>query len=143
MLGHSNPTIMNLHLHKFKRLIQKWYISIVRLSTPPMEKSEYERDCIAICKKLISKEDTVLLLTPISNKRYIRNEELQIFVILEGHNVKVINHVYSYTVFLEQKPWENIVVAFDNEVEKRREAFEKEIMSNIKHSLQNILQNIQ
>jgi len=113
------------------------------LSTPPMEKSEYERDCIAICKKLISKEDTVLLLTPISNKRYIRNEELQIFVILEGHNVKVINHVYSYTVFLEQKPWENIVVAFDNEVEKRREEFEKEIMSNIKHSLQNILQNIQ
>jgi hypothetical protein len=113
------------------------------MTTPPMEKSEYERDCIAICKKLISKEDTVLLLTPISNKRYIRNEELQIFVILEGHNVKVINHVYSYTVFLEQKPWENIVVAFDNEVEKRREAFEKEIMSNIKHSLQNILQNIQ
>ena len=143
MLGHSNPTIMNSHLHKIKRLIQKWYISIVRLSTPPMEKSEYERDCIAICKKLISKEDTVLLLTPISNKRYIRNEELQIFVILEGHNVKVINHVYSYTVFLEQKPWENIVVAFDNEVEKRREEFEKEIMSNIKHSLQNILQNIQ
>ena len=108
-----------------------------------MEKSEYERDCIAICKKLISKEDTILLLTPISNKRYIRNEELQIFVILEGHNVKVINHVYSYTVFLEHKPWENIVVAFDNEVEKRREKFEKEIMSNIKHSLQNILQNIQ
>ena len=143
MLEHSNPTIMNSHLHKIKRLIQKWYISIVRLSTPPMEKSEYERDCIAICKKLISKEDTVLLLTPISNKRYIRNEELQIFVILEGHNVKVINHVYSYTVFLEQKPWENIVVAFDNEVEKRREEFEKEIMSNIKHSLQNILQNIQ
>ena len=143
MLGHSNPTIMNSHLHKIKRLIQKWYISIVRLSTPPMEKSEYERDCIAICKKLISKEDTVLLLTPISNKRYIRNEELQIFVILEGHNVKVINHVYSYTVFLEQKPWDNVILAFDTEVEKRREEFEKEIMSNIKHSLQNILQNIQ
>ena len=134
---------MNSHLHKIKRLIQKWYISIVRWSTPPMEKSEYERDCIAICKKLISKEDTILLLTPISNKRYIRNEELQIFVILEGHTVKVINHVYSYTVFLEHKPLENIVVAFENEVEKRREKFEKEIMSNIKHSLQNILQNIQ
>ena len=142
LLGHSNPTTMNSHLHKFKRLIQKWYISIVRLSTPPMEKSEYERDCIAICKKLISKEDTVLLLTPISNKRYIRNEELQIFVILEGHNVKVINHVYSYTVFLEQKPWENIVDMFDNEVERRREIFEKEITSNIKHSLQNILHSI-
>jgi hypothetical protein len=84
----------------------------------------------------------VLLLTPISNKRYIRNEELQIFVILENSSVKVINHVYSYTVFLEQKLWNSITLVFDTEVEKRRESFEKEITSNIKHSLQNILKNI-
>ena len=139
----SNYPRMNSYSHKLRRLIQKWYISLVKITTPPVEKSEYEKDCIAICKKLIHKEDTVLLLTPISNKRYIRNEELQIFVILEGHNVKVINHVYSYMVFLDQKPWDNIILTFDTEVEKRREEFEKEITSNIKHSLQNILQNIQ
>jgi hypothetical protein len=46
-------------------------------------------------------------------------------------------------VFLDQKPWDNIILTFDTEVEKRREEFEKEITSNIKHSLQNILQNIQ
>ena len=125
--------------HKFRRAVQKAYISFKRLSTPPTEKSEYEKDCIAICKRLISKEDTVLLLTPISNKRYIRNEELQIFVILENHHVKVIKHVYAYTVFLEQKPWDNVILSFDLEVEKRKEKFEKEITSNIKHSLQNIL----
>jgi len=134
---------MKLTLHKLRRLIQKWYISMVRLSTRTIEKSEYEKDCIAICKKLISKEDTVLLLTPISNKRYIRNEKLQIFVILEGHSVTVINHVYSYMVFLEQKPWDNVIFTFDTEVEKRRKNFEKEITSNIKHSLQTILRNIQ
>ena len=139
----SNYPRMNSYSHKLRRLIQKWYISLVKMTTPRIEKSEYEKDCIAICKKLIHKEDTILLLTPISNKRYIRNEELQIFVILEGHNVKVINHVYSYMVFLDQKPWDNIIFTFDTEVEKRRKEFEKEITSNIKHSLQNILQNIQ
>ena len=138
----SNYPRMNSYSHKLRRLIQKWYISLVKMTTPRIEKSEYEKDCIAICKKLIHKEDTILLLTPISNTRYIRNEELQIFVILEGHNVKVINHVYSYMVFLDQKPWDNIILTFDAEVEKRREEFEKEITSNIKHSLQNILQNI-
>lgn len=131
--------MINNQIHKFRRIVQKWYISIVRMATPPVEKSEYEKDCIAICKRLISKEDTVLLLTPISNKRYIRNEELGIFVILENNRVKVINHVYAYTVFLEQKPWSNIILTFDLEVEKRKEKFEKEITSNIKHSLQNIL----
>jgi predicted HD phosphohydrolase len=133
---------MKLILHKLKRLIQKYYISLSRFTTPTIQKSKYEKDCIAICRKLISKEDTILLLTPISKKRYIRNEKHQIFVILEGHSVKIINHVYSYTVFLEETEWNNIINTFDNEVEKRREDFEKEIVSNIKHSLQNILQNI-
>lgn len=133
---------MKLILHRLKRLIQKYYISLSRFTTPTVQKSKYEKDCIAICRKLISKEDTVLLLTPISNKRYIRNEKHQIFVILEGHSVKIINHVYSYTVFLEENEWRNIISIFDNEVEKRREDFEKEIISNIKHSLQNILQSI-
>lgn len=133
---------MKLILHKLKRLIQKYYISLSRFTTPTIQKSKYEKDCIAICRKLISKEDTVLLLTPISKKRYIRNENHQIFVILEGHSVKIINHVYSYTVFLEETEWNNIINTFDNEVERRREDFEKEIVSNIKHSLQNILQNI-
>jgi len=133
---------MKLILHKAKRLIQRNYISLFRLSKPKTQKPKYEKDCIAICRKLLEKEDTVLLLTPISNKRYIRNENHQIFVILENHSVKIINHVYSYTVFLEETEWAKITNTFDNEVEKRRENFEKEITSNIKHSLQNILHNI-
>ena len=133
---------MRLILHKFKRSIQRWYISLSRLSTQTVQKSKHERDCIAICKKLILKEDTTLLYTPISTKRYIRNEKNQIFVILENHSVKVINHVYSYTVYLEVDSWRKIISLFDNEVEKRRIEFEKEITSNIKHSLQNILHKI-
>ena len=62
-------------------------------------------------KQYTSKHD--LLLTPISNKRYIRNEEHGIFVILECHNVKVINHVYSYTVFLEKKKVVDILHVVD------------------------------
>mgnify|MGYP000474368527 CR=1 FL=1 len=127
-------------IHKLKRLIQKQYIKVYRSSTPKI--TTYEKDCVSICEKLIKKNETVLLLTPISNKRYIKNEEDQIFVILENYSVKVINHVYSYTVFLEDKSWHSIVNLFDNEVESRRMEFEKEITSNIKHSLQNILHKI-
>ena len=82
------------------------------------------------------------MLTPITNKRYIRNEKQDIFVILENYSVKVINHVYSYTIFLEDKSWNSIVALFDNEVEERRLVFEKEITANIRHSLQNILKTI-
>lgn len=133
---------MNKLLHSFKRFIQKTTIKAIRISTPKQEKLAYERDALNICKKLISKPETTLLLTPISNKRYIKNDELGIFVILESHSVKVINHIYSYDVYLEQKSWENLISLFDNEVESRRILFEKEITANIKHSLQNIYKEI-
>jgi hypothetical protein len=45
--------------HKLKRLIQQKYIKLARLSNPQLKKSAYERDCIAICKKLIDKDDFI------------------------------------------------------------------------------------
>ena len=127
-------------IHKLKRLIQKQYIKIYRSSTPKI--TTYEKDCVSICEKLIKKNETVLLLTPISNKRYIKNEEDKIFVILENYSVKIINHVYSYTVILGDKSWNSVVTLFDTEVESRRNKFEKEITSNIKYSIKKILEKI-
>ena len=127
-------------IHKLKRLIQKQYIKIYRSSTPKI--TTYEKDCVSICEKLIKKNETVLLLTPISNKRYIKNEEDQIFVILENYSVKIINHVYSYTVILGDNSWNSVVTLFDTEVESRRNKFEKEITSNIKYSIKKILEKI-
>ena len=127
-------------IHKLKRLIQKQYIKIYRSSTPKI--TTYEKDCVSICEKLIKKNETVLLLTPISNKRYIKNEEDQIFVILENYSVKIINHVYSYTVILGDKSWNSVGTLFDSEVESRRNKFEKEITSNIKYSIKKILEKI-
>jgi flagellar biosynthesis/type III secretory pathway protein FliH len=80
-----------------------------------------------------------MLLTPISGKRYIRSEKSEIFIILESHRVKIINHVYAYDVHINDKSWNQIISLFDNEVEKRREEFESQITSNIKSSLQKII----
>ena len=80
-----------------------------------------------------------MLLTPITGKRYIRSENNQIFIILESHRVKIINHVYAYDVLMNDRSWNQLIKLFDNEVEKRREDFEKQITKNIKTSLQKII----
>ena len=80
-----------------------------------------------------------MLLTPITGKRYIRSENSQIFIILESHRVKIINHVYAYDVLMNDRSWNQLIKLFDNEVEKRREDFEKQITKNIKTSLQKII----
>lgn len=134
---------MNNIVHKFKRNLQKTTIRLIKLARPPQEKSAYERDAMNICKKLIAKPESKLLLTPLSVKRYIKNEDLGIAVIIENRSIQVINHIYSYTVFLDEKSWESLKSSFDFEVENRRELFEKEITENIKHSLRTIYKNIE
>jgi hypothetical protein len=125
--------------HKFRRFIQKQTLQLFRYVSTEQEKSVYERDCIAVCKKFINQPDSVMLLTPISGKRYIRSEKNEIFIILYSHRVKIINHVYAYDVHMNDKAWNQIIALFDNEVEKRREVFEQQITANIKSSLQKII----
>ncbi len=125
--------------HKFRRFIQKQTLTLFRYLNTEQEKSVYERDCIAVCKKFINQPDSIMLLTPISGKRYIRSEKNEIFIILDSHRVKIINHVYAYDVHMNDKSWNQIISLFDNEVEKRREEFEQQITSNIKSSLQKII----
>lgn len=125
--------------HTFRRFVQKKMIHLFRYLNTEQEKSVYERDCIAVCKKFINHPDTIMLLTPISGKRYIRSEKNEIFIILDSHRVKIINHVYAYDVHMNDKSWNQIISLFDNEVEKRREEFESQITSNIKSSLQKII----
>jgi hypothetical protein len=124
--------------HTFRRFVQKQMIHLFRYASTEQEKSVYERDCIAVCKKFINQPDSIMLLTPISGKRYIRSEKNEIFIILDSHRVKIINHVYAYDVHINDKSWNQIISLFDNEVEKRREEFEFQITSNIKSSLQKI-----
>ena len=125
--------------HIFRRFVQKQMIYVFRYVSTEQEKSIYERDCIAVCKKFINQPDSIMLLTPISGKRYIRSEKNEIFIILDSHRVKIINHVYAYDVHINDKSWNQIISLFDNEVEKRREEFELQITSNIKSSLQKII----
>ena len=145
--GVLNLTQMpNPKFHTVKRWIQKSYIQFHRkfLDLDGIDKSRYEHEgeALQICKKLIKNEESILLMAPISGKRFVKNEKMGIYVIMEGRNVKVINHIYSYNVVLGEKAWNKLISFYDDEIEKRRIEFEKEITANIKHSLKNILVEI-
>jgi hypothetical protein len=129
--------------HSLKRTIQKSYIEFRRKTKIPEEpKSEYIHEFMAIHKKLIKDKETELLLAPISAKRYLKNEKFGITVVLHKRNADIINHVYSYTIHLDDKSWEKVDREFNEEQERRSEEFEVEITANIKKSLKNILNSM-
>jgi hypothetical protein len=101
---------------------------------------EEESICYEICKKLISLKDSQLTIAPISNKRYIKNDNQKMFIVIENRMITLINHIYSHNVYFENDEYlTEINQLIDNEVERKRIDLEKEIESNIKHSLKNIL----
>jgi hypothetical protein len=104
--------------------------------------SDYDHEAFSISKRLISKRETTLLISPISGKRYIKSDDNQLFIIIESHQMTIVNHQYSYNIDIAGKSFEKISQVFDAEVEKRREDMEAEIRSNVKHSLSNIYKNL-
>jgi hypothetical protein len=129
----------------YKRLKVKIYIFTKRSSFAPTymeEISVYEKTCFKICLKLISNLDSEFMIAPMSNKRYIRNNELGIFVTLDNYRVEVTNHVFNYNVKLSSRDWERLTYIYDTETEKRRVEMEKEVSSNIKNSLDHVLKRL-
>lgn len=134
------------YFHSWRRKIQKIYIwSARKLDMDYVQRSNllpHEGDCVVICKKLVKMRDSVMLMTPLTDKRYIKNERLQIYVIMQNQHVQIINHIYSYSVSLNQRSWKRLIDFYNIEMEERRLGFEEEITSNIKHSLKNILDEL-
>ena len=82
------------------------------------------------------------MIAPISSKRYMKNERYGIYVIFHGKTIEIINHVYNYTVSVDEKTWDSMIDDFNYELEERRMQFESEISTNIKYSLKTILKSI-
>ena len=103
---------------------------------------DYQRDGINICKKLLAKPETIVLISPISGKRYIKSEDGSIFIVIAETRIDIVNHQYSYNIPIGQKSSRKIQMYFDTEVEKRRADMEEEIKSNVKHSLRTIYNSL-
>jgi hypothetical protein len=133
--------------HHWRRKIQRIYIWMARKVdieyVHRQEMMPHEGDCVVICKKLVKMKDSVMLMTPLTDKRFIKNERLQIYVIMQNQHVQIINHIYSYSVSLSYRSWKRLVDFYNLEIEDRRTGFEEEITSNIRHSLKNILDELE
>jgi hypothetical protein len=132
-------------MHKINRFFQRIAIKATRLMNPDIgagNKENFNIEVFSICKCLISNQETILLISPISGKRYIRSDQNQLFIIIENHQITIVNHHYSYNIDIAGRSYERIAQIFDAEVEKRREQMETEIKANVKHSLSNIYKNL-
>jgi hypothetical protein len=125
---------------KAKISLHRWYRD--RMFNDYIEDTPIQTTAINICRRVMHLPESELLYAPMSQKRYIRNEELGIFIIIKDKQIDVVNHIYHYNVELPFNRINKIVRMFDTETELRRSTYEKQMMSQIGHSLSKILDSI-
>jgi len=124
-------------------VLYRFYLHLKEKFDPKPEITDEQRYAIQIAKRLIKLPNTHLYIAPISNKRYIKNDEKEMFIVIEGPNITLINHVYSYSVFIEYSQLlHDLMESFNITMENKRIELEIEIKKNIQHSLKNILENM-
>jgi len=125
------------------RLLFRIYLSLKEKFDPTPPIPEEEKITVEICKKLINNHESKLTYAPISNKRFVKNEEKNMFIVIEQHTINLINHVYSYSVYLSNSnDYNEIITSFDKVLEFERQSLEDEIRTNIQHSLTTILEKL-
>jgi hypothetical protein len=130
-------------MEKKSGLLHRFYLYLKNKFDPTTPPKEEEIYALEICKKLILSPNSKLTNAPISFKRFIKNDDYNMFIVINNRTISLINHVYSYNVFIEShEHYIDIYEMFDNEMEKRRQELEDEIKNNIKHSLKEILKKI-
>ena len=123
------------------RLMFKVYLYLKDKFHPKMPVTEEVDTCTNIVLKLLDYNDTDLMFAPVSNKRFILNDERGIAITIEHRVVHIINHVYSYSVYMENDEYyDKILKKFDVISEKKKIELEEKLTNNIKHSLSNILE---
>lgn len=106
------------------------------------EVEQHEKTAFKICLKLISDKDSDFMIAPMSQKRFIINEKLNLFILIDYGRVEITNHIFHYDVKLSTRDYERITYLYDTETEKRRTNTEMTIKSNIKNTLEKVYEAI-
>ena len=132
-------------MNPIKRQYYKLRILLRNNFTRPdyvIEQKKYESLCVNVAKSLIRSSESILIMTPKTNKYYIKNEKLGVYLVISDSVLSVTNHKYSYEIKLTPKNERKLVNVFDNELEKRGEIYDTEMILQIKESLTDIYNKI-
>ena len=138
---------MNSRIERFfKRLKLKLYLWTTKsaggFATQEEEISSYEKTCFLICLKTIKHKNTKFMIAPMSQKRYLENKDMDIFITINDGRIDLTNHIYHYDVKLSKRDTERILYLYDTETEKRRSNTEMKVKENIKITLVKVLDAI-
>lgn len=101
-----------------------------------------EKDASIVFTKLLLDPKTELLISPLSSRYYLKNDDRKLLIVLSNMNLSIINHIFGYDVMISVYTFERLRNILNKEVEKRRQKMEDEYRNNVRHNLQQVVKNL-
>ena len=145
------PVLRNKFIDRFKFAISHWgkrlaqRIAISNYKSMHKEdyivRSDYEKEAVKICRNLISKnKNSDLRIAPQSGKRHIKNVPLNMRIFIYETSIDIIKNNFPHNVPISPKARKTIINMFDGYAETYRKVEEDEVHSNLKSSIESILE---
>lgn len=131
-----------------KRFFQRLQLRIAIFAIKTLNKEDwvitnpFEIMCLMNCRKSIRDPRSELLICPITKRRYIKNSNSGLFIVIHSKSVSIVNHTFHYPISLSTKGQEKLARVFDGNVGKRRQLMEAEIMKNTKIALEKVFNKV-
>ena len=130
---------------QFKRKLYKFWLKVKEKVqkydfTPSFPVTDTQELGTKVFEKAIVRSDVELLLAPLSNTYYVKADD--IFIILDGLQLKIINGRYEYHITLTEKIHNKLSTKFKRVLENRRKRMEEQMLSKTNRSLQTILEDL-
>ena len=133
--------------HKFKRFLQRLAINLFRIlgsKKPKHEMDVHESEGVAIFRKIINKKSITLLLDPDvhTGNKYIQYEDMTIILKQKPYELNIINHVYSYQIFINTQTYDKLEKLFNTAMERKIADLKINLNSDINKSLSTIYKSL-
>jgi hypothetical protein len=102
--------------------------------------SEIQQKTITIIRKLIAKEDSILLISPISRVYHIEYEHL--LIRFNESDCHIMNTKYAYYVYIPSREMNELIRAFNHKLEKKTNKVVSVYEKKTIQSLQDIINTL-
>ena len=124
--------------YKIKKFYLLNFVPADRLALHKL--NEEQKNGVSIFQTLVLHPDSEILMAPLSGKYYIKNEEL--FIVLDLNMISIINSVYHYDIYYEERETRYLAAYARRIIERRREKLEREMRSKINKSLTHLAKEV-
>ncbi len=106
-----------------------------------------QKRAVDVVFELLKDEENELLIAPLSNKYYLKNDKINMLVTLfayrdNGGFVNIINGKFHYDIWLDTFSFNYMLDRFKRIIDRRRNTMELEIRAKVDKSLETIYQNL-